>query len=233
MHIVILIFEDFTPLEVFGPYDLLSKFPDTKITLVAEKRGLICTDNQGISLNIQYSIDDIKQADVLLIPGSTIGWTQVIRKNAVLNWINSIDKTTHYTAAMCSGPIILAAAGVLRGKKATAFWRVAPLLKNYNVKHIDQAIVKDGKYLTSDGVSSSMDMAMQIGNLLFGDRNVKISQLLLAYESKRLTALSELFKSEDLIDAADDELIKEAKNTLSILNKILNVKFLFQLKNRI
>lgn len=232
MQIVIYIFEDFTPLEVFGPYDLLSKFSDVEIKLVSERRGVIHADNNSISLNIKYSIDDIQRADVLLIPGSTVGWTQIIHNSKVLNWINSIDKTTRYTAAMCSGPIILAAAGVLRGKKATAFWRVASLLQNYNVEYIDQAIVRDDKYLTSDGVSSSMDMAMQIGDLLFGDRDVKISQLLLAYESKRLTALNDLFKDKNLVETADAALIKEAKETLSIFNKILNVKMLLRLKNR-
>lgn len=231
MQVVIYLFDDFTPLEVFGPYNLFTKFPNVDVKLVAEKKGMIYTDNKAIGLQAKYSIKDITSADILFIPGSAIGWTQQVNHKPVLNWIRQINKTTQYTVATCSGPLILASAGLLSGKKATAFWRVAELLTDYNVTYVNQPIVQDGKFLTANGVSASMDMALLLGKVMSDEENVKITQLLLAYESKNTEDLTTLFQDERLVNIANDIIIDDAKNTLSILNKIFNAKLLLRIRN--
>lgn len=232
MHIVIYVYEDFTPLEVFGPHDLFSRFPDTKITLVGEERGVVYSREKSISLNIKYDINDIDKADILLIPGSTIGWTQQIKNKAVLAWIRQIDETTRYTTAACTGTLILAASGQLKDKKATTFWRVADLLQYYDTQYIDEPIVQDGKYYTAEAVSSSMDLAMLIGGLIRGEHSVKITQLLLGYESNNLTDLKELKANEELVSIANKKLEKQAKKTLTLLRKIINIRLLMQLNRK-
>lgn len=229
MHVVIYVYEDFTPIEVFGAYNLLSRMPEIDVDLVTEKKGVVYSSDKAISVNIRYSIGDIEHADVLFIPGSIVGWTQQIRNKRVISWIRQLDVTTQYTTAACTGSLILAATGLLKDKKATAFWRVSHLLSDYDTRYVNQPIVEDGKYLTAEGASSTLDLAMRIGKRLSSAHNVKIAQMLLAYESNDLDSLKELKKDEDLLAATNTIIFEEGKSTLSIFDKIINAKLLLRL----
>lgn len=229
MHAVIYVYEDFTPLEVFGVHNLLSRTPDVTVDLVAEKKGIVYSSSKDLSINIVKDIDDIAQADLLLIPGSIVGWTQQIRKTKVLSWIRQIDATTVYTTATCTGAVILAATGLLKDKKATAYWRVGHLLADYEVEYLNQPIVRDDKYFTAEGVTSTLDMTMQLGKLLCGKKDIRITQLLLAYESKDLDCLVDLKQDEELLEATNKLIFKEGKSTLSVFDKIRNAKLLLRL----
>lgn len=229
MHAVIYVYEDFTPMEVFGFHNLLSRSPNMRTTLVSETKGVVYSSDKQISINITTSIDEITDADVLFIPGSIVGWTQEIRKKRVLHWIRQMDAITKYTTSACTGSIILAASGLLENKNATAFWRIGHLMTDYGVHYISDPIVRDGKYFTAEGASSTMELAMQIGRLLNGERNMQITQLLLAYESPKSPSVAELRKDDDLVKTTNKIIFEEGRNTLSIFQKIMNARLMLRL----
>lgn len=231
MHAVIFVYDDFTPIEVFGAYNLLSRMPDVKVDLVAEKKGIVYSSDKKLSVNISNGIDDIHRADMLFIPGSLVGWTRQVINKKVLSWIRQINATTTYTASACTGSIILAATGLLRFKKATTFWRIGSVLEDYEVTYIEKPMVQDGKYFTAEGASSTLDMMMRIGERLSNKKNVRITQLLLAFESKNSDSLADLKQDEDLVAITNKMIFEEGKSTLSVLDRIRNAKLLLRLFN--
>lgn len=118
MKIIIFLYNGVTMLDAIGPYEVLRHMDDTEVLFVAEKTGEIKADSGFIDINVKHSIDDIKNADILIIPGSTIGFMQEMKNVSVLNWIREVDKTTKWTTSVCTGSLLLASAGLLNGLKA-------------------------------------------------------------------------------------------------------------------
>ena len=115
-------------LDAIGPYEVLRNVKNAQIKLVAEEKGEITADSQFVHLNAKYSIDEVEQADVLLIPGSTIAFIKEAANKKVLDWIKGVDQHTKKTVSVCTGSIILAAAGLLEGRKATSHWKPLEML---------------------------------------------------------------------------------------------------------
>ncbi|MEL7004162.1 MAG: DJ-1/PfpI family protein, partial [Bacteroidota bacterium] len=128
MTIVIYIYNGLTMLDAIGPYEVLRNVKGAEIKFVSKEKGEVTADSRFVHLNTKYGIDDIKRADILLIPGSTIAFIREMKDKKVLNWISEIDKTTQRTVTVCTGSIILAATGVLKNKKATSHWKPINLL---------------------------------------------------------------------------------------------------------
>lgn len=232
MHIVMYVYEDFTPFEVFGVYNLLSKLPDATVDLVAEKSGVVYADDKNISLNIPLSIAKVDKADVLIVPGSTIGWTQQIKNKKVLAWLRKIDATSKYTLGVCTGSIILGASGVLKGKKATTFWLLSDFLADYGIKFVDKPIVQDGKYMTAEAAVPGMELIMQIIKRISDEKTAQVTQLMLGYDAPQ-SRFEYLKKDEDLTQEAAERLLKEGKKTLPLLTKITNAKFLMRVNKSV
>lgn len=112
MKIIIYLYNGITMLDAIGPYEVLRNMPDAEVYFVAEKTGEIKADSGFIDLNVKYSIDDMKSADVLIIPGSTIAFVKEMKNEKVLRWIKEVDKTTKWTTSVCTGSMILASAGL-------------------------------------------------------------------------------------------------------------------------
>ena len=127
MKIVIYIYEGLTMLDAIGPYEVLKNLPEAEILFVAEEKGEITADSKSAHLVAKHSIEEIREADILVIPGSAITFLREINNQKVMNWITEIDKTTDWTTSVCSGSIILAATGALKGLKGTSHWKA---LKN-------------------------------------------------------------------------------------------------------
>jgi transcriptional regulator GlxA family with amidase domain len=178
--IVILIFDNYTALDIVGPYEVLNKLPNSKIHLVGlEKKGY--NDIYGLEISADYSIDEISQADILLIPGGP-GIDNLLNNRKVIEWIQKIDSTTKWTVSVCSGSLLLAQAGLLNGKNCTTHWRRKDQLKNYNVTVKDERYVQDGKFISSAGVSAGIDMALYMVSIIAGDQAAKMIQLAIEYD---------------------------------------------------
>ena len=153
MKIVIFIFDGITALDAIGPYESLSRIADSEIVFVAKQTGTVRTGDRFLGLRADTSIDDLHEADVLIIPGGHPRGLKVEVSNAsLLSWIKRIDATTTWTCSVCTGSLILAATGLLSGRKVSTHWRARDALVRFNAIYSPDRTTVDGKYMTSAGV---------------------------------------------------------------------------------
>jgi len=182
MKIVILLFDNYTALDVVGPYEVLSKLPNVKICIVGSERREY-QDSHGLRISADYSFNEISDADVLLVPGG-FGIDVLLMDNETIAWIQKIDLTTQWTVSVCSGSLLLAQAGLLKGKNCTTHWRRKEQLQQYGVVIKDERYVHDGKVITSAGVSAGIDMALYLAGKIAGEQTAKLIQLAIEYDPK-------------------------------------------------
>jgi transcriptional regulator GlxA family with amidase domain len=184
MTIAILLFDNFTALDVVGPYEVLAKMRDSRIYLVGtEKREY--PDSHGLKITADYSIDEVSQADILLIPGG-FGIDAILKNREILEWVRKIDSQSKWTVSVCAGSLLLAEAGLLNGRKCTSHWGRKKQLSAYQVVVSDhyERYVQDGKYLSSAGVSAGIDMALFLVGLIAGEQTAQLIQLAMEYDPK-------------------------------------------------
>lgn len=181
MKIAFFLYENLTALDAIGPYEVLSRLPDTTVQFVAETKGLVKTGRKSLSLSADFSIDEITDADVLVVPRGP-GDIEA-RKNAkILEWIRAIDSTTQYSVSVCTGSLILGAAGLLDGLRATSHWTVLDELKSYGANPTLQRVVDEGHITTAAGVSAGIDMGLYLLRKMAGDDLAMAVQLGIEYD---------------------------------------------------
>jgi putative intracellular protease/amidase len=181
MEIVIYLYNGVTALDAVGPYEVLSRMPDAQIKFVGEAKGPIVSDSHFLKLVADYEISEIERADILLIPGSLIGFVREAKKKNVKGWIKKIHQTTQWTVTVCTGSIILASTGILDGLKASSHWAVIHLLKDYGAIPTLARFVREGKIITSQGVSAGIDMSLYLASQIVGVEEAKAYQLMIEY----------------------------------------------------
>ena len=181
MDIVIPIFPDFTALDAIGPYEVLRLLPDAKVTFAAAERGVVRTDSQMVGLHADATLAEIESADVLVVPG---GWgTRAgMKDETLLSWVRRIHETTQFTTSVCTGSLVLGAAGLLTGLKATTHWANTDLLERTGATYSAERVVRQGKIVTAAGVSSGIDMALTLAAQIAGDDVAKSIQLIIEYD---------------------------------------------------
>jgi putative intracellular protease/amidase len=181
VDIVCLLFDGITALDIVGPYEVLQRLPEANVKFVAQTAGEIRTDNKFLALVADYSFADVTSADVLVVPGGFA--TRGLEENeAVLAWIRAIHATTTWTTSVCTGSMLLAAAGLLEGKEATTHWASLERLKEYGAIPTGRRVVEQGKIVTAAGVSSGIDMALTLAAHIAGDEYAQGIQLGIEYD---------------------------------------------------
>ncbi|HEY4223505.1 MAG TPA: DJ-1/PfpI family protein [Myxococcota bacterium] len=183
MRIVFFAFEGLTALDIIGPYEVLSRLPGAQPVFVAQKRGTVRTDAHAAAFGfaIDASIDDVKSADMLVVPGG-IATRALERDERVLSWLRAVDATTSLTASVCTGALLLGAAGILRGKRATTHFAARDRLRKHGAIVVDERVVRDGKYATCAGVSAGIDLALTIAIERAGIEVAQAIQLGIEYD---------------------------------------------------
>ncbi len=231
MKIVIYVYNGITMLDAFGPYEVLRNMKDAEVTFVAKKKGEIKSDSGDIILKVKNSIKDVDEADILLIPGSTITFVKEMKNEKVLEWIKAINETTTWTTSVCTGSIILAATGLLENKEATSHWKSLELLKEFDVKPVHERVVVQGKFVTSAGVSAGIDMAFFLADKIVGALETQAIQLMLEYDPKpRYDGGKYKEANNDVMELAEEKLHEQAKHELGLLDKLFSWKTLRKLK---
>lgn len=161
MDIVFLFYEGMTALDAIGPHEVLCRLPDATVKRVAKQAGPIQSESGGLTLTAEYSLEEISSADVLLIPGAGNA-TTLQHEPETLNWIQTIHPTTTWTTSVCTGSLILGAAGLLSGKSATSHWATLDRLNRFGATPTNERVVEDGKVITAAGVSAGIDMALML-----------------------------------------------------------------------
>ncbi|KTD62161.1 DJ-1/PfpI family protein [Legionella spiritensis] len=180
MHITFLFYEGMTALDAIGPHEILSRLPNASVKRVALNSGNICTCSDLI-LTADYTLSDVSQTDILVIPGA--GNATALREYPdILEWVKDIHASTIWTTSVCTGSLILGAAGLLSGVKATTHWAVMERLKKWNAIPTFQRVVESGKIMTAAGVSAGIDMALTLAAKISGEDIAQTLQLGLEYD---------------------------------------------------
>ncbi|MGA2320892.1 MAG: DJ-1/PfpI family protein [Solirubrobacteraceae bacterium] len=183
MQIAILLYDGFTPLDAIGPYEVLSRLPGATLTFVAVEPGPIVTDNGMLTLVAERSIDDVPRADIVLVPGGP-GEVGARAGGRVLEWLRAVHETSRWTTSVCTGSLILAAAGILDGRRATSHWLALEKLRELGAEPVSERVVFDGKIVTAAGVSAGIDMALSLAARAAGDAVAQAIQLGIEYDPR-------------------------------------------------
>jgi putative intracellular protease/amidase len=181
MEIAIPLYDRFTALDAIGPYEVLSRLPDSRLTFVGTEAGPYKTDNGMLTILAEASLDDIPRPDIVCVPG---GWgtREAIDDERLVSWIRDAHETSQWTTSVCTGSLLLAAAGVLDGLKATSHWLELDTLEEMGASPTEQRVVQEGKVVTAAGVSSGIDMALFLTAKIAGEEFAKTIQLLIEYD---------------------------------------------------
>jgi putative intracellular protease/amidase len=181
VRIAALVFDKVTVLDIVGPAELLSWVPGSEIVWVGKEIGPIRAAPTGLAMAVETTFDDISSADVLVIPGGP-GVRLLLEDEDVLNWVRKIHSTTKWTTSVCTGSLLLGAAGLLKGLEATTHWNAASALEAYGATYRETRIIPQGKIVTSAGVSSGIDMALWLVGKIAGDEAAQTAQLCIEYD---------------------------------------------------
>jgi transcriptional regulator GlxA family with amidase domain len=181
-QIAIVTYPGCTALDFIGPYEVLRRLPDAEVRFVWHEPGPVTADSGVLVIGATHSFAETPSPDVVLVPG---GMTAVERTQdeALLDWVRRAHPGATWTASVCTGSIILAAAGLLDGKRATSHWLALPMLKALGANAVsDERVVHEGQIVTSAGVSAGIDLALWLAGRIAGDDRAKVIQLSIEYD---------------------------------------------------
>ncbi len=181
MDIAILVYPRFTALDAVGPYEVLSRLPGARVTFVAEQATIQRTDTGQLGLLADGTLEDLARPDVVVVPGGP-GQVALMEDGPVHAWLRAADAESAWTASVCTGSLILGAAGLLTGKRATSNWQALEELSGLGAEVVPERVVFDGKYATSAGVTAGLDMALALAAKIAGEQVAQAIQLGLEYD---------------------------------------------------
>ncbi|MFG2648871.1 DJ-1/PfpI family protein [Streptomyces sp. NPDC048436] len=181
MQIAIALFDRFTALDAVGPYETLSRMPGAETVFVAHRAGPVRNDSRSLALVAERAFADVPAPDIVVVPGGP-GQSDHMEDETLLGWLRSADATSTWTTSVCTGSLLLAAAGLLRGRRATSHWLALAELERFGVEPTGERVVFDGKYVTSAGVSSGIDMGLALVGRIAGEEQAQTVQLLTEYD---------------------------------------------------
>ncbi|HEY2773996.1 MAG TPA: DJ-1/PfpI family protein [Candidatus Binatia bacterium] len=180
MKLSILIYDGFTSLDAIGGYEVLSRIPGMEVEFVAPKRGVVAADTRFLGVLAFREMAEVTSTDILYVPGGP-GGVACETDEAMLGWIRALDRTSTWTVGVCNGVAILAAAGLLKGRKATTNWFYQDRLPEWGTEFLPVRYHRDGKYVTCAGVSASIDGGLFLCELIAGTDIAKTIQLGVEY----------------------------------------------------
>ncbi|GAA2532964.1 DJ-1/PfpI family protein [Mycolicibacterium diernhoferi] len=182
MQIAIVLYPGFTALDFIGPYETLHYLPDAEVRFLWHEPGPVTADSGVLTVGATHSFAETPSPDIILVPGGPTTFEHA-RDEAVLAWLRKADATSTWTTSVCSGSVLLAAAGLLEGRKATSHWIVVPMLKTFGVTAVgDERVVHQGKYVTAAGVSAGIDLGLWLAGQIAGEAKAKAIQLGIEYD---------------------------------------------------
>lgn len=208
MRIAVALFEGVTALDAIGPYEVLQRLPGAEVVFVGHRKGEVRTDNGFLGLTIDETFDEVPNPDILLLPGG-VGTRPLVKDDAILSWIRTAHGTTSFTTSVCTGSLLLAAAGLLDGLKATTHFSALSLLAKYGAVPSSERVVREGKILTAAGVSSGIDMALRLAELVCDEDTAKALQLIIEYDPQPPHDAGALHKVDAAVLARVQELANE------------------------
>ncbi|MED7825931.1 DJ-1/PfpI family protein [Streptomyces chiangmaiensis] len=181
MQIAIVLYDRFTALDAVGPYETLVRLPGAETVFVAERTGPVRSDTGALALTADRTLEEVPAPGIVVVPGGP-GQTAQMENEALLDWLRSADASSTWTTSVCTGSLLLAAAGLLQGRRATSHWLALDVLGRLGAQPTGERVVFDGKYVTAAGVSSGIDMGLTLLGRIAGDEHAQAVQLLTEYD---------------------------------------------------
>jgi transcriptional regulator GlxA family with amidase domain len=181
-QIAILLYPGVTALDAVGPWEVLSRMPNTEVRFVGKEVGPLMTEGGALVLGVTHTVAETPSPDLVLVPGGTTTPGQMV-DDEVLNWLRKVHKTTTWTASVCTGALILGAAGILKGLPATTHWYKMGVLRIMGAKpRPNERIMHSGKIVTAAGVSAGIDLALWLAGEIAGREQAEAIQLTIEYD---------------------------------------------------
>jgi putative intracellular protease/amidase len=182
VQIAVFLYDHLTALDAIGPYQVLSRLPGAETIFVAERAGEIRCDGGELALLADAGIAEVTTPDILVVPGwSGARQTTLLSQGSVHDWLRTVDERTAWTTSTGTGSIVLASAGLLRGRRAATHWLVVDRLADFGAIPSRDRVVFDGKYVTAAGGSAGIDMALTLAAVIDGDTTAQAIQLGIEY----------------------------------------------------
>ena len=181
MDIAIPIFDGITALDAIGPYEVLSRLPGARVHFLALEPGAKRTGNRMLALTADEALSDLPQPEVIVFPGGH-GTDLVMHDEAVLAWVRTAHESSRWTTSVCTGSLVLGAAGILDGLEATTHWMYMDQLAELGATPVSRRVVEQGKVITAAGVSSGIDMALTLAAHIAGEDVARAIQLRIEYD---------------------------------------------------
>jgi transcriptional regulator GlxA family with amidase domain len=200
LQVAIPLFPRFTALDGVGPYEVLQRIPSIDVTFVGHERGEVRSDNGMLGIVVDATFEQLSEPDVVVFPGG-IGTRDLEHDERVLEWVRHAHRTTRFTTSVCTGSLVLAAAGLLTGLTATTHWSCYAELEAHGAIPTPQRVVEhlDHRIITAAGVSSGIDMALRLTELLVDRTAAKAAQLMIEYDPQPPFDCGALTKADDAI----------------------------------
>lgn len=203
MQIAIALFPRVTALDAVGPYEVLQRLPGATVTFVGESTGEVRSDNGFLGLTVDATFDEVTAPDVVVVPGG-VGTRSLLEPGTpILGWLRRVHPTTRFTTSVCTGALVLAAAGLLDGLTATTHWATYEELRSLGAEPTGQRVVEhlDRRLITAAGVSSGIDMALRLSELLVDADAARAMQLMIEYDPQPPFDAGSLDKAGDAVFA--------------------------------
>jgi putative intracellular protease/amidase len=182
MNIAILIYDGFTALDATGPYEVLSCLPGAKVHFVSTSTGPKRAHTNFVSVVADYTLSDVPSPDVIVVAGGTSGTMVAAEDSRILSWLQKAHETSKWTTSVCTGSLILGAAGILKGLQATTHWYARDFLPKFGAEYVAERFVQQGKIITAAGVSAGIDMALHLAAEIAGREIAESIQLIIEYD---------------------------------------------------
>ena len=209
MNIAVVLFPRVTALDAIGPYETLQRLPDATVTFVGHRRGEVRTENGFLGLTVDATFDEVTAPEVVVVPGG-IGSRALLKDEVVLDWVRRAHETSRFTTSVCTGSLILAAAGLLEGRAATTHWGSMDVLAGLGAVPASARVVEllEERIITAAGVSSGIDMALRLAELLTDRRTAEALQLTIEYDPQPPFDAGSLEKAGPAVLARANELAR-------------------------
>jgi transcriptional regulator GlxA family with amidase domain len=181
MQVAFLLYDRFTALDIIGPYDVLKSMPGAEPVFMAERAGPVRNESRSLALVADRTLEEVTAPDIVVVPGG-FGTRLLLDHEPLLSWLRTAHETSTWTTSVCTGSLLLAAAGLLDGVPATTHWLARETLASLGAVPVPDRVVHEGKILTAAGVSSGIDMALRLVQLIHGDALAQAIQLGIEYD---------------------------------------------------
>ena len=175
-------YQGFTALDAIGPYEVLTYLPGAEVVFCAEHTDMVDDHNDLVHLRVDTTFADVPRPDVLFVPGGPVAGQLAADGHPIVDWIRQGHPHTAWTTSVCTGALLLGAAGLLNGLPATTHWSAYDDLASYRAQPTEQRVVTAGRIMTGAGVSSGIDLALTLAAKIAGPEVAQSIQLAIEYD---------------------------------------------------